>query len=42
MKPMNRHYLKAKEMYDGYNEFFNDKLDGKLEFDIKGLPIGRI
>ena len=38
MKPMNRHYRKAKEMYDGYNEFFNDKLDGKLEFNIKGLP----
>lgn len=38
MKSMNHYYLKAKEMYDGYNEFFNNKLDGKLEFDIKGLP----
>lgn len=39
MMPMSSRYVKAKELYDEYNEFLNENLGSKLEFNIRGLPM---
>ena len=38
MKPMNRYYPKAKELYDSYNAFFKERYNGEPKFIERKLP----